>query len=267
MKSHFKIQYISDIHLEFRKKYDIIPVAENLALCGDIGYPDQYSYHNFINDCSEKFKNVFVIYGNHEYYNIKDSNNILTMDEKKSYTKNFNSNVYFLDNDVVYINKYTNKVQKNCDVNCIKIIGSTLWSNISLNSNYRMNDTYLIYKSKNERLTDVDIRNLHKESVEYILEELDKDKKIPCVLLTHHGPHVSCFGQNRSLQLLSAYVNHIPKLYKKKNLIACISGHTHSSSSNKISGIQFLSNQLGYPYEKPYLTLFKNDKILEIEIH
>ena len=261
----FKIQYISDIHLEFRKTYDIVPVAENLALCGDIGYPESDYYKNFINSCSKKFKNVFVIFGNHEYYNKLNSDVKLTMDEKKETTKIFPQNVYFLDNDHVFVNKYTNEVQNYVDENCIKIIGSTLWSNITYSTGQMMNDTLLISKSKNEVLTDVDIRNLYKKSVKYIIKELDNHKKTLTVLLTHHGPHVCCFGNNRSHKLLSAYVNHIPKLYKKKNLIACISGHTHSSSENAINGIYFLSNQLGYPNENKIYTRFQSGKIFEIE--
>lgn len=262
MECNFKIQYVSDVHLEFRKNFEIIPYAPNLALCGDIGYPEQEYYQTFIKDCSKKFKNVFVIFGNHEYYNLKTAENPLTMDDKREWVQFFPENVYFLDNDVLYINKFTNNIQTTPNKDSIKIIGSTLWSNILPSAGKSMNDTYLIYKTKDKLITDVDIRNFNQESISYILFQLDKDKSIKTVLLTHHGPHVGCFGRNRSLTLLSAYVNHIPKLYKRKNLIACISGHTHESLTNKFNSISFLSNQLGYPKE---VTMFKMNRVLEIQ--
>jgi predicted phosphodiesterase len=260
------IQYISDIHLEFRKNFEIEPVAENLVLCGDIGYPEELNYQKFIQSCATKFKNVFVIFGNHEYYNNRNTEHKITMNEKKQYVKYFSSNVYFLDNSAVYINQFTNEIQEKGDENCFKIIGSTLWSNVCESSSRAMNDTHLIYKDRDIKLTGTDIQQLHKESVKYIVEELDRNKKIPCILLTHHGPHISCFGKNRSSKLISSYVSHIPELYEKKNLLACISGHTHSSVAKSCNGILFLSNQLGYPYEKEYLTDFKSGRVLKIEM-
>lgn len=62
-------QYISDIHLEISGKIPDIPKSSNnLCLLGDIGAPESDIYKKFIKECSEKFTNVFVIYGNHEYY-------------------------------------------------------------------------------------------------------------------------------------------------------------------------------------------------------
>jgi predicted phosphodiesterase len=67
-------QYLSDIHLEFRKA----PIAinkqcENLVLCGDIGHPNTYIYNSFLTQCAKTFTNVFVVFGNHEYYNTQES--------------------------------------------------------------------------------------------------------------------------------------------------------------------------------------------------
>jgi predicted phosphodiesterase len=64
-----KFQIISDVHLEFgiNDIMEQIPVlSDTICLLGDIGYPDSINYKNFIYELSEKFKNVFVITGNHE---------------------------------------------------------------------------------------------------------------------------------------------------------------------------------------------------------
>jgi len=74
-----KIQYFSDLHLEFftQKKLDklfkiIEKKASILALCGDIGYPEQLLYEQFLSRLSAMdYKKIFIISGNHEYYKME----------------------------------------------------------------------------------------------------------------------------------------------------------------------------------------------------
>jgi hypothetical protein len=262
------IQYISDIHLEFCDYFNIISHAPNLALCGDIGLPETQAYQDFILQVSRKFKNVFVIFGNHEYYN--KYNFKLTMSQKKKYTLFFPENVYFLEQNYVYLDVNTNQVYKTCKENCVKIIGSTLWTNISIESSLKMNDYRFIYTKKDTLIKRKDVIQLYNKSKNYIIKEIKKEPHIKCILLTHHGTHPIFFGKNRNDDVMSAYVNDIPELYVQTNLIACISGHSHYSISEKISfgrhSIYFLSNQYGYPYENNNLTKFENNKVFNYHV-
>ena len=64
-----KFQYLSDIHLEVKRRLlhvNQVPGANNLFLLGDICRLDNQLYITFINECAKTWKNVFVIYGNHE---------------------------------------------------------------------------------------------------------------------------------------------------------------------------------------------------------
>ena len=74
-----KIQIISDLHLEFMKKlpkflkYFKQHDADYLFLAGDIGYPKYPDYnrglfYQFICWCTNNYKKVFYIIGNHEAY-------------------------------------------------------------------------------------------------------------------------------------------------------------------------------------------------------
>ena len=74
----FSMQYVSDIHLEMHDKYNegvitpsmfLKPSAPYLALCGDIGIPELKAYDVFLGWCSNNYEKVFLIAGNHEYYN------------------------------------------------------------------------------------------------------------------------------------------------------------------------------------------------------
>ena len=129
------MQLISDIHLEFRSNFEIIPKAKYLALAfGDIGKPHDQNYKKLISTVSKQFEKVFIISGNHEYY----SNDRYTMDEiDQQITKIVNQypNVYFLNNN--------EHVMDN-----VVILGTTLWSDVSSEAVYikqTMNDYRCIY--------------------------------------------------------------------------------------------------------------------------
>lgn len=79
-----KIQYASDLHLEFGantsilRKHPMEPVGDILILAGDIGYlgDDGLMKHPFWDWASENFKEVIAIPGNHELYRGFDINEL-----------------------------------------------------------------------------------------------------------------------------------------------------------------------------------------------
>lgn len=79
-----KIQYASDLHLEFSDNYSYLkrnplkPVGDILVLAGDIGYlnDDNYGKHPFWDWASENYKQVIVAIGNHELYKYYDLANM-----------------------------------------------------------------------------------------------------------------------------------------------------------------------------------------------
>lgn len=113
----FRLQYISDIHLERmtgRPMFNRIvrPVAGTLALAGDIGYPSKALYPKFIEYCKENWDNVIVVAGNHEFDEGYDKNLALMRQICSQW-----QNVHFLHNDSVYL--------KHEHVN---FCGTTLWT-------------------------------------------------------------------------------------------------------------------------------------------
>jgi Icc-related predicted phosphoesterase len=272
----FKIQYVSDIHLEMRDPSMIssIPVIDdvkNLALCGDIGYPGDERYTRFIDDCASRFKNVFVLYGNHEYYSTKVM--VESMTDKKEYAKFFPKNVYFMDNRSLFANKYTNDVYSALPYNVnpkdyVKIIGTTLWSNIDFETSTKLNDYKYIYIDKYRNITWDRVAEMFITNVRYVANELDNSRNIECLLLTHHSPHPVSAKDGKASVLERGYTTFIPDFYLRKNLVACIHGHTHRSINEKIMfdghAIKILSNQVGYPMESIENVKYKYDALLEI---
>jgi predicted phosphodiesterase len=147
-----KIQIVSDTHLEFRGdnfQKLIKPSAPILLLLGDIcacGNLDDYEiYKKFITFLSTKFKFIFHVPGNHEYYTVGNKN--ITIDDTINGIDNklrkFTSelkNVFFLNNNTVRL-----KIDKKVYV----FIGSTLWTYINpsdrKNIALMMNDYKYIY--------------------------------------------------------------------------------------------------------------------------
>jgi len=120
-----KINYISDLHLEFYNDSvnfeDVMKFDEDceiICLCGDIGYPEHSNYTKLLNFMSTKFKYVFIITGNHEYYDLKSCNKTIENTHLmiSEICKKFN-NVYFLNNNMIYLEEYH-----------LVVLGTTLWS-------------------------------------------------------------------------------------------------------------------------------------------
>jgi UDP-2,3-diacylglucosamine pyrophosphatase LpxH len=268
-----KFQYISDIHLEFLKKIPKIKVlANNLCLLGDIGFPNTKIYTQFILECSKNYKNVFLLYGNHEYYSglVKKPihKNCFTINQLNELTKSLPSNIHFLNNTTLFIDNddivFTNKCVG--ERKLLKIIGSTLWSNIDLKIAYDMNDYYNSY-TEFGKLTPNDTIEFFNTAKNYIINELSKDTNFT-LILTHHGTHNICNGTHyKNSKLKSAFTTDIPELLEYKHLKCCINGHTHTSINETINNIQFLANCYGYPNENKLIVKYNENSVIEIELN
>lgn len=259
-------QYISDIHLEYKSSIPYIKkIADNLFLIGDIGHPGTFLFDKFLKKCSETYKNVFLVYGNHEYYSVLRGKHkkIETMQQKLNYAKDFPQNVYFLNNSCVYFNIHNQIVKTHLDTlddknNYVKIIGSTLWSDRGADSNNFKN----IFMEEGQFLTFEHQSKLFYESKYYLINELYKEH-IQSIILTHYTTNV-CTNGNAYLDTKD--LNHIRELFICKNLIACINGHTHASVDTVAPGtnIKLLANCFGYKNEPQEIVKYNPNAILDL---
>ena len=113
----FRLQYISDIHLERMATRPIFnrivrPVTGTLALAGDIGHPNKNLYPKFIEYCKENWDDVVVVAGNHEFDEGYDKNLELIQQICSQW-----QNVHFLHNNSVYLRQHK-----------VNFCGTTLWT-------------------------------------------------------------------------------------------------------------------------------------------
>lgn len=259
------LRYISDIHLELRqthylpqlssyKKFKTAPGDSNyLALLGDIGNPFTPELDSFLKEISPVYKQIFYVPGNHEYYNLPDSNMPKTKEDydyKLASICNSYSNVNLLNNRSVMLDEF-------------KIIGTTLWSHID--SDHReeieknLNDYHLIRNSLGHKITTEDTNRWNKEAVDFITGEISSisSEHMPCIVLTHHAPLFSNPGVDQytaSPKYLNtshnqAFHNDLGYLMKAP-IVAWLYGHTHYASSFDYNDVQVGTNQLGYSREE-----------------
>ena len=121
-----KIQYMSDLHLEFQEnsrylKHNELPVTGDvLVLAGDIFYlRDKVApLTKFWKWASESYRQVLIVPGNHEYYNYSD-----VMERGLQWRWMFRENVGYYQNQVVHIDD-------------TDFVLSTLWSRVNPNDEY-----------------------------------------------------------------------------------------------------------------------------------
>ncbi|AYV85089.1 MAG: metallophosphoesterase-like protein [Satyrvirus sp.] len=255
------LRYGSDFHLEMMPNIlhpKLVPYWDfktgsntkyYLALVGDIGNPYNTNLCNFFDKISDKYEKIFYVPGNHEYYNLAKLNFTKEQfdDELRKICDNY-ENVVLLNNQTYMLDN-------------IKIIGSTLWSNVPATSadtiSRYMNDYHLI-KTLNGNITVEDTNKWNKESVQFIENEIISAKN-PCgvltIVLTHHAP---LFSDNKNYTADPIYsdspykygFHNDLKYLMKKPVAVWLYGHTHYCSKFMSNNVIVATNQLGYSHEK-----------------
>lgn len=244
------IQYISDIHLEFYEEKHVefskfvIPVSENIALLGDIGYPTDENYYNFISDCSNAFKKVFVVSGNHEYYtNPENSVTMVDMDKIiQSICKTF-TNVYFLNNSEHILDDST------------IILGTTLWSKIAENEMdsiaLSIND-YIKIRMRGRNITPNDINMIFSSNVSWLVSKLSQHSDKRIIILTHHSPSYKSIHQKyKGYPFNSAFASDLSYIFETHpNIMFWLFGHTHCTVEFVENFSKCATNPAGYIKKK-----------------
>lgn len=243
-------QYFSDIHSEFLStspgkinKFNIQPNAPYLILSGDIGnFSSSITttiYKNFIRNISTKFEKIFIISGNHEYYDTqhnwtpKSSNGNWMQyidDTIKDITSKY-KNVIFLQNNSYDIEN-TN----------LTIFGGTFWSQIRQNEPVeRAISDYSLIPGFSTNMSS----EMHNNSIASLTSEMQSKQERDFIVVSHHLPSYSLINSKyKYFSCNSAFASDI-EIAKDSRIKAWFFGHTHIPTE---SG-KFHANPIGYPGE------------------
>lgn len=254
-----KIQYASDLHLEFAENRNYIenggiePVGDVLVLAGDVSYLGDRNVirRRFFDWCSENIKQTLIVPGNHEFYCGYDIAQTMS-----DYEFAYRNNVQYLNNKSVVLGD-------------VELFFTTLWTKIS------PLHLWAIQRGMNDfrrgildgtRLSANDVDGLHKRCLEWLDSSLKSSKAAHRVVVTHHCPTFrSEFNCYPGGELNSAFQVDLDSFIEESGVDYWIYGHTHyaGGSSTKIGNTTLLCNQLGYVFQSEYLA-FDSNAIVEI---
>jgi len=239
-----KIQYCSDLHLEFEdnteyiKKHPLKPVGDYLVLAGDISYMSCIDKEDkwFFDWCSDNFRETWYIPGNHEFYDFGDISIL-----EKPFRETIKPNVSFVNNTTIQIEGYT-------------LLFTPLFSHIADVNNlvirFCMRDFHRIF-FHDKRFTIEDFNSLNKICVNFLEKELEKAMN-PVMIFTHHVPSGICNNEEQNGSPVNeGYTNNLDELVLKYSELIhfWVFGHSHHRTHVKSGKTTFLSNPLGYVNE------------------
>lgn len=234
-----KIQYASDLHLEFPenkeflKRNPLLAVGDVLLLAGDIApFAVMDKHADFFSYISDTFKTTYWIPGNHEYYNSDISVRTGSFNEK------IKDNLFLVNNiSVIHEN--------------VKLIFSTLWTSISPENKFeirqRLSDFHTI-KYNGKGLTPDHFNLLHEQCRSFLNEEISKDGVEKKVIVTHHVPTLMNYPEKyRGDSLNEAFAVEMLDEVIRSDADFWVFGHHHSDTPDfQIGKTSLVTNQLGY---------------------
>lgn len=252
-----KIQYASDLHLEFSDNYSYLKqnplksVGDILILAGDIGYlnDENFSKHLFWDWASDNYRQVIVAVGNHELYKYYDLAKI-----PKGLVCLIRENVKCYYDSVVRIDN-------------VDFVISTLWAKISLDEAYitesSISDFHrILYKG--EMLNWDKFNKEHDKCFKFIQNEVFKSIADHIIVVTHHVPSFQLsspdFAQSK---LNGAFTVELAPYIENSPIEYWIYGHSHRNIDKVIGKTKCVSNQLGYVFHNEHFS-FDLEKIIEL---
>ena len=253
-----KIQYASDLHLEFAdnwrylKANPIQVVGDILVLAGDIGYlgDENYSRHPFWDWASENYREVLCCMGNHEFYKYFD---LATLPD--GYSLEIRPNVHSYYNGIVHLED-------------TDIILSTLWAKIPLEdacyTEQCVTDFHRILYNGN-LLTHAEFNSEHDRCFSFLRNAVADSKAAHRIVVTHHVPSFRMLcPKHIGSRINGAFTVELEGYIKDSGIEYWIYGHSHYNVDVEIGQTKCVSNQLGYVFADEH-RYFVPDKVIELK--
>lgn len=240
--------------------------ADVIILAGDIG-----EWVNGLEWARNRFKHQEIVYvaGNHEYYDC----DLAILDELRAKAKELD--IHFLENDSVIING-------------VRFLGCTLWTDFDHYSSEEinrawstMNDYKYIYcrpwwsdqQNREEALQLMQPDSifgfdpeyfsptvaylLHKQSLDWLQQQLDQHYDGQTVVVTHHAPTMRSTTN-------AAYGSNLEKFLKMNSskIDLWCHGHIHKSVDYEVAGVRIACNARGYPTPMGLSPSFDEKKLI-----
>ena len=271
-----KIQFVSDLHLEFPEnrawlaEHPLEVKGDILLIAGDTAYldlpesgRDTYSAYSFWDWASRNYQQVIVCPGNHDFYGYYD---LTTMYD--GWSKTIRPNVHAYYNTVLHLTA-EGGLTSNIGSSLIDIIVATLWSYIEPYNAFMtergVSDFYRIMYN-GHRLTADDFNREHKRCLTFMKKAVKESNAKTKIVLTHHVPTQLCTAEEfHGSTINGAFTVELGDYIADSGIDYWIYGHSHRNIDAQIGTTRILSNQLGYVSHGEHLSNgFNPAKIIEI---
>jgi hypothetical protein len=224
-----RINYFSDIHLEFGALETSDNDADIIIAAGDIGVSTQgVEWLKTFN------KPVVYIAGNHEFYTHEYQQTLQLIRKRCA-----GSNVHFLENDCFIFQG-------------VRFLGCTLWADLFVEGDKTaealgktLNDFRRI-KFAERPFDAVQFSQLHQNSKTWLEQALAQPYSGKTVVVTHHAPSLWSWNDTAYALKKLAYCNDMKPLLHEYEIAAWFHGHVHCQIDYRIAGARILCNPRGY---------------------
>lgn len=224
-----RIQYFSDVHLEFGGLEIEQTDADVIIAAGDIGLGLQG-----LEWLKTLGRPVIYVAGNHEFYG---QEYYATLEALRNVSAG--SKVRFLERDTMILGE-------------VRFLGCTLWTELGGEENERLEELmntvndFRKIRVQQGGLTFAHYAMLHRESRRWLVKELEQPFDGKTVVITHHAPTPWSWHDNPSNIKRYAYCNDLKELFHSFEIAAWFHGHTHVVSDYRCAGARVLCNPRGY---------------------
>jgi len=250
-KLKMKIQYCSDLHLEFREnqkyvdKHLLQPAGEKLLLAGDIlPFALNHRDYMFFDFVADNFEAVYWVPGNHEYYGFDIGKISNPLFEK------IRSNVFLVNNQTI-------------EYKGVNIICSTLWSHISPENEWAIHKNLSDFSAilfNGDPLLPLHFNAFHQVALSFIKKEVSRNAGLKNIVLSHHVPTFFNYpSKYKRSPLNEAFAVELYDYIDQSNISFWLYGHHHSNIPGfDIGHTEMLTNQLGYVRQYEHGSYKKN---------
>lgn len=287
---NLEFQVFSDLHLSdggwshrVDDLVDLVKIFEKyfpqktqiLFLAGDIGQINCPIYKRFFDYVSSRWKYVFYVLGNNEYYvskTLKISKEE-TLKMYKDYLKINYTNIHLLEKGIIYLPIADREDNKTTTT--LRILGCTLWSYATENTKNLSNSFDKILNSNLLPISPEEYNEMNGQSIDWLLKELSSPNfggSYVTIVLTHYptlskGTSDPSYERTQTIEQKRFYSNDLYNLISSLSYYSSrktcindaifISGHTHYSfdlfkkefrAGRIMSSIRYISNQFGHRF-------------------
>ena len=224
-----KIQYFSDVHLEFGPAPLAETDADVIVAAGDIGVGT-----DGVPWLKSSGKPTIYIAGNHEFYGGEIG--AVQKALRKACAK---TNVHFLDCRSVVVGG-------------TRFLGATLWTDFLGEHaelmhilKAQMND-YAQIRLGDRPLEPEDLVDINRRTRQWLAREVKRSHDGPTVVVTHHAPLFASWHQAADSAFKGAYCNNLVRLIRDNDIDLWIHGHVHARTDYRANALRVVCNPRGY---------------------